>query len=45
VVDTVARDAREIKLLGHRDTEEAVEVVFLDTGDRLIALEVNDLPS
>ena len=31
-------------LLVHRDTEEAVEVVFLDMGDRLIALEVNDLP-
>lgn len=30
-------------LLMHRDTEEGVEVVFLYRGDRLIALEVNDL--
>ena len=30
-------------LLVHRDSEEGVEVVFLDTGGRLIALEVNDL--
>ena len=30
-------------LLVHRDTEEGVEVVFLDTGVRLIVLEVNDL--
>ena len=30
-------------LLVHRDTEEGVEVVFLDQGGRTIALEVNDL--
>ena len=29
--------------LVHRDTEEGVEVGFLYRGDRLIALEVNDL--
>jgi len=31
-------------LLVHRDTEERVEVSFLDVGGRLIATAVNDLP-
>ena len=34
-VNPVAADARE--------TQEGVEVAFLDTGNRLVALEINDL--